>query len=64
MVSGREKSGREKRADLKAIDGQGLDAVMIAAGVGAVGNLKILLNAGATGASLGEEPSHPCYHAH
>jgi ankyrin repeat protein len=41
----------QKRADFKAINGQGLDAVMSAAGEGAIGTLKILLDAGASGAS-------------
>jgi ankyrin repeat protein len=36
-------------ADLKAVNGIGLDAVMTAAGEGASGNLKILLDAGASG---------------
>jgi len=40
-----------KGADLKAVNGQGLDAIMVAAGKGAVGSLKILLEAGASGAS-------------
>jgi ankyrin repeat protein len=40
-----------KGADLKAIDGLGSDAVMTAAAVGAIGNLKILLDAGASGSS-------------
>ena len=36
-------------ADPKAIDAQGVDAVMTAASAGAAGNLKILLDAGASG---------------
>jgi ankyrin repeat protein len=40
-----------KGADLKAINGQGSDAVMAAAIAGAAGNLKILLDAGASGSS-------------
>jgi ankyrin repeat protein len=41
----------DQGADLKAIDGLGLDAVMTAASVGAIGNLKILLDAGSRGSS-------------
>ncbi len=41
----------QKGADLKAVNGTGLDAVMTAAAEGAVGTLKILLDAGASGAS-------------
>jgi len=41
----------EKGAGLKAADGLGLDPVMTAAGVGAIGNLKILLDAGGSGSS-------------
>jgi ankyrin repeat protein len=41
----------QRGADLKAIDGSGADAVMTAAAVGAAGNLKILLDAGASGSS-------------
>ena len=40
-----------KGADLKAIDAQGVDAVMTAASAGAAGNVKILLDAGASGSS-------------
>ncbi len=40
----------QKGADFKAINGQGLDAVMMAAGEGEVVTLKILLDAGASGA--------------
>jgi len=40
-----------KGADVKAIDAQGVDAVMAAASAGAAGNLKILLDAGASGSS-------------
>jgi ankyrin repeat protein len=41
----------QRGADLKAVDGSGADAVMTAAAVGAAGNLKILLDAGASGSS-------------
>jgi ankyrin repeat protein len=41
----------ESGADLKATDGLGLDPVMTAAGVGAIGTLKILLEAGSSGSS-------------
>jgi ankyrin repeat protein len=41
----------ENGADLKATDGLGLDPVMTAAAVGAIGNLKILLEAGGSGSS-------------
>ena len=41
----------QKGADIKSSNGQGLDAIMVAAGKGAAGSLKILLDAGASGAS-------------
>jgi ankyrin repeat protein len=41
----------ENSADLKATDGLGLDPVMTAAAVGAIGNLKILVDAGGSGSS-------------
>jgi ankyrin repeat protein len=41
----------QRGADLKAVDGLGLDAVMTAAAAGAAGNLKILLDAGSSGSS-------------
>jgi uncharacterized protein len=41
-----------KGADLKAVSGTGSDAVMLAAAQGASGNLKVLLDAGASGAAV------------